>query len=361
MNLFVVGRVGRVATAVIAAGALCSMSTPCLFGGDPIDFSGGRSKGVTAKDNKLDERLQAVQPAARSPLFREAPSDSEPSPTPRDTRESREERRQRLAREEHKYFLLYEPGELQKKDGEGKNFGLGDLEIGGRDRRSLSRDWLTSDSATESRKGPGGKEAANGKEDRPENAEARSRQNEDAEVERSRGVNAAAQATREGQTPAHMSKELDFKDLLGSSTARSESSTFRDKTDYSLRDVVSPSDTRRDRAQQARMDNFRQMLNGNSRGDALASSANGIRSPAVNAPGERSLDGLGKPGGRDAFGAAAASSPNLGDKLRTPASANAYQRPSMFPNAGPTVFGPSDPAKARPQPADFESLKKRVR
>src|SRR5262249_23645742 len=146
-----------------------------LFAGDPIDFSGRAGKGSSPRDSKADEeRLKALQTPSRPALL---PEGNAPDATPAITgpRETREGRRQRLAREERKYFLLYEPGKLQKKDREGKNTGWGDYTRGSRDEKSPGRDCL-SDAASGARNPGGSRAKPQRKDNRLENLDNRARQ-----------------------------------------------------------------------------------------------------------------------------------------------------------------------------------------
>ena len=364
MNVSTVNRVKK-AVLILLVGAFFCLSGPRLFAGDPIDFSGGRGKTSGPRENKLDEeRLKPLPNASPSSILRDAaPPDSTPSVTqPRDTRDSREERRKRLAREERKYFLLYEPGELQKKDKEGKNTGLGDYSLGGRDEKSLGRNWL-SDDPPDSGKRAGAKGATQRKDNRSEDLESRARQAEDAENERKKGDRASfsGQLGREPQAGAHTVKELDFRDLFTSGSARSESASSLDKGDFTLRDVLGAPDTVRNRAQEARLESFRQMLDGTSRGSSLNPPTDAARLPGIKPPPDRAFDTFGKTGGRDVLASPSPASSDFGNKFRSPAADNSYQRPSPFQNGTPSSFNPSEATKSRGQPADFESLKKRVR
>jgi hypothetical protein len=354
MNVSILHRAKLTAVA-LALGASCCLVGPRLWAGDPIDFSGGRGKSSAPKESKMDEeRLKGLQNSTRTSILREgAPPDSIPSITnPRDPRDPREERRQRLAREERKYFLLYEPGELQKKDSEGKDTGLGNYSLGGRDQKTVGRNWLSEETSSTS-KPAASKGAANRKDDRSEDLENRNRQTEESEGERKRSDRLSLSSqSRDLQVGNQAARESDFKDLLNSTQARGEAPSSFDKADFTLRDMLGTTETTRTRAQETRMDSFRQMLNGTTAKDAA-------RLPGANPPSDRAFNNFSKPGG--AFTPPAAAGPDFGTKPRVSIPDNTYQRPSPFQNAATPAFNPSDPSKARVQPADFESLKKRMR
>ncbi|HEY2953152.1 MAG TPA: hypothetical protein VGK40_11240 [Verrucomicrobiae bacterium] len=356
MNVLILNR-AKMTAVTLAVGALCCLGGPRLFAGDPIDFSGGRGKNSGPKESKMDEeRLKALQSPTSPSILREgAPPDSMPSIN-KQPRDPREERRQRLAREERKYFLLYEPGELQKKERGGKDTGLGDYSLGGRDEKSLGRNWL-SDDPTGSSKPAGSKGAANRKDDRSEDMESRARQNEDAETERKKGEHTSFT----GQSGAHSAKELEFKDVLNSNPSRGEAPSSFDKADFTLRDMLGAPETSRSRAQDTRMDSFRQMLNGSPASGSLNPPRDAARLPGAHPPSDRAFDNVSRTGGRDAFAPPSAASPDFGNKLRSAAADNTYQRPTPFQIAGPSSFSPSDASRTRVPPADFEALKKRMR
>jgi hypothetical protein len=347
----------RLTAVTLAVVAFFCFGGQRLRAGDPIDFSGAGAKNTAPKGSKADEeRLKALQKSTSPSILREgAPPDTTPSITnPRDTHD---DRRQRLAREERKYFLLYEPGELQKKDRESKTGSLGDYSLGGRDDKSAGRNWLVNDTSGAN------KAAANRKDNRSEDMENRARQADDDETDRKKGdrSGSSGQSGRESQAGAHATKDAEFKDLLNSTQARGEPSSSFDKADFALRDILGAPETSRSRAQETRMDNFRQLLNGTPANSSLGTPKDAARFPGLNPPAERAFDNFGKTGGRDALSPPAAASSDFGNKFRPPAAETPYQRPSPFLNSGPSAFGSSDPSKQRVQPLDFEALKKRLR
>ena len=163
MNVLSLNRT-TMAAVTLAVVALFCFGGQRLIAGDPIDFSGGGAKNSAPNGRKVDEeRLKALQKSTSPSILREgAPPDTTPSiNNPRDTRE---ERRQRLAREERKYFLLYEPGELQKKDKESRTGSLGDYSLVGRDDKAAGRNWLVDDTAGAGK--PGANKAAANRKDK---------------------------------------------------------------------------------------------------------------------------------------------------------------------------------------------------
>ena len=361
MNVLSLNRT-TMAAVTLAVVALFCFGGQRLIAGDPIDFSGGGAKNSAPNGRKVDEeRLKALQKSTSPSILREgAPPDTTPSiNNPRDTRE---ERRQRLAREERKYFLLYEPGELQKKDKESRTGSLGDYSLVGRDDKAAGRNWLVDDTAGAGKPGAN-KAAANRKDNRSEDVESRARQADENDTDRKKSDHASfsGPSGREAQAGANGAKDADFKDLLNSTQTRGEPASSFDKADFALRDILGVTETTHSRAQETRMDSFRQMLNGTPGNSALSAPRDAARFPGLNPPADRAFDSFGKTGARDASSPPTAASSDFGNKFRPTAPENVYQRPSPFQNAGPSAFSSSDPAKQRVQPLDFETLKKRLR
>jgi hypothetical protein len=232
--------------------------------GDAIIFSTGKAKTDAAKvdPEKKDpagkelrkpwEDISSVNPHSLSGL-------TMPSlPGPRKI--TKEEKQMRNAQDEKRNWLLLRPGQLNEEQEEKENSGMRDYDLQREDNKG-KRDY-TFHGLTDRKERPAG--AGNSSANSRAAAEARNAKARQVAAEESaaeeRKMSSSESDRRNQQLGDHTAKELDLRNLFGS--GKSGSAPNGGNSGYSLKEILGADSPSRSREQQARLSEFKQMLDG---------------------------------------------------------------------------------------------------
>lgn len=260
--------------------ALFFCSRALLSAGDPIIITKEKSKNESKLEPPTESRfgLDLFKPWERMPSgspFDVTPPSSTERTTPYDRKR---EKKLQNAEDERKNWLLLEPGELQKKDDEEYSFGVRDYNLDGIDKENTSRNYLFYGLA-ESRNSGQGRSPGRSQSRVPGQAQSRNtrpeqpREDADADSKRTESRDSLKLfGNSESQSGAHTASELNLKSLFDPSQSGGALSGKMDQSEPSLQSLFNPGGASiRTPAQQARMDEFKQILNASPSGSSLSS------------------------------------------------------------------------------------------
>ena len=295
----------------LGAAAILGTAVGRLAAGDAIVFGSGNTKAEPGKEKPaVKNSLRLEKLTAPTPFDLDGVT---PPILPRISVDPKKDKRQQNAEDERKNWLTFEKDDLQSQDDDKNFLGIKDEELEDLDNTKNSHDYTFRDNKSSRTpahlRAPGQSQARlPGQRNRAEANQPAPSRDQDESPETKKAPRSSA-IVFGPDNPAGTGKQFDLKGLLDTKGEREHSV---DKSDFSLRDFIAPSDSIRTRDQKARDDSFRQLLDrrppGNmdalgSRSDMGSSSINpmapySFTSPAFKSPADdnfTSKSSLGQP------------------------------------------------------------------